>query len=261
MEKKGVIVLLFVLVVVFSLGFTLFQGGDTSGETIKAKTISAINGVDTYRFSTEIEVGIQGEIQGVQVNKKDKITGSGAVDVPAKKMLFDVKVESTPAIDGAGQKMKAFFVGNKVFFQSGESVVVEDIPDADIIWSQRTQLKQQSQILAKSAVKLIGEENINGKDTYVLELSPERKDLVRYIAEQASVSGAPLQVSESRVSDLTGMVDDASISIWIGKEDYLPAKFSLYMRLSSEDIERVTEIVMFTWDYGEPVDTTSPEIV
>lgn len=261
MEKKGLIVLVLVLVVVFSLGFTVFQEEDTSGETIKAKTISAINGVDTYKFSTEIEVGIQGEIQGIQVNKKDMITGSGAVDVPAKKMLFDVKVESTPSIEGAGQEMKVYFVGDKVFFQSGESVVVEDIPDADIIWSQRTQLKQQNQILAKSPVRLVGEETINGKDTYVLELSPERKDLVRYIAEQASVGGAPLQVSESRVSDLTGMVDDASISIWVGKSDFLPAKFRLYMRLSSEDIERVTEIVMFTWGYGEPVDITLPVAV
>ncbi|MFH1789169.1 MAG: hypothetical protein ABH834_07295 [Candidatus Altiarchaeota archaeon] len=260
MEKRGYIVFLVVLLFVFSLGFFMFHGADASAEEIKAGVLAAVDGVDTYRFSTDVKVGVDGQVEGVSVSKLDVIEGSGAVDVSGRRMLFDVNVKSTPSVGGVGQSMKVYFVGDRVFFQSGDSIVVESISDSDVIWGERTQLKQQAQILSRSSVRLVGEESVDGVDAYVLELSPGREDLVRYIAGQASVGGAPLEVSDSRVSDLTGMVDETSISMWVGKADFLPVKFRLYMRLSSGDIVRVTDIVMYTWGYGENVDIVSPSI-
>jgi hypothetical protein len=261
MEKQKLVGIILVCVVAFLAGYWYMGGRSLSAEKIKEKTLAGVDDVETYKFSTDITVNTTGELQGVPVDKLDVIAGRGSVDVKGRHMLFDVSVNSSLAGDLIlrDQKMTVYLINNLVYFKSDGGTIKDIIPDSDLIWRDRTQVKQQARILAKSSVELVSEDAVRGEKTYVLRLTPPKKELVAYIAEQASVGGAPLTVSESQLTNLTGMVEDYSILLWVGKKDFLPRKFSLRMLLSSEELSRDTEVVMDTWDYGKPVEIKAPQ--
>jgi len=261
MEKQKVAGIFIICVVAFLAGYWSLKGGGASAEGVKEKTLASVEGVSTYLFSTDIVINTSGVVQGVPLDKLDAISGQGAVDVANKRMKFAVVVNTSVAgeVVVGNPEMTVYLIGDTVYFQSEGKTFQDSVPDAQLIWRDRTQVKQQAEILAKSEVTLLPEETVRGEQTYVLKLSPPKKDLVAYIAEQASVGGAPLEVSERQLTNLTGMVEDYSIFMWVGKRDYLPRKFTLQMTLKSGDLARNTLIRMEAWDYGKPVSIAAPE--
>lgn len=230
-------------------------------DEIKEKTLSAVNSAQTYSFDTTILVKTSGVVQEIPVAITESIHGSGAVDNVNKKMFFDVSMNSTSpqSVGSSSQEMKVYLIGDVAYFTSQGSTVTEKVSDSEIIWSDRTHIKQQAKILSESKARVLSQEEVGGVPAYVLQLTPDKEELVRYIAEQSSVAGAPLAVSDSQVANLSGMVEDFSIVLWVGKEDYLPRKFKLYMSLKSGQLSRDTTIVMYMWDYGKPVEIALPE--
>jgi outer membrane lipoprotein-sorting protein len=254
MEKNKTFGVFLLCVLAFLLGYFIFGWSGTSAEKIKDKTLSRISDVKTYSFSTYITINTVGELQGFPVDMTDAISGEGAVDVPGKRMLFDVTINSTSDKTlVSGKNMKVYFIDDKVYFQSNGTTVDEKISDADVIWKKRTQLKQQAEILSKSEVKLLKEEKTGDSETYVLGLYPKKEELVGYIAEQASVGGTPLSVSDAQIANLSGMVKEFSIILWVGKDDFLPRKFRMSMNLSSGKLVRESETLMAMWGYDKPV--------
>lgn len=252
-----------VLFLVFSSG-CLNLGDDENEDNadVGAEIISAINEVETYKFISQITISTKGAVGDVPVELKDVISGTGAVDSPRKHMFFDVKVssESSQAVAPTENTMKVYFIDDTAVFVTDNGSVQEKIPDSRLIWEGRTQLKQQAEILSVSNVTVEGTEKLKGTSTRVLSLNPPIKDLVTYLSQQASIGGAPLQISDERIDDLTGMVDDVYIRMWVGETDNLPRKFAMQMTLSSDDLTRETTVIMEMWDYGVPLDVDFPNI-
>ncbi|GEM_PF-1382960 len=263
MEKNRVIIVLIACILAFSIGYFLYGSLEgNKADDFKEKTIAEMLASKTYLFNTSITIKTDGTIQGFTVNTKDVISGNGAVDVPNKRMLLDVTIRSggnNQALSKT-QNSQVYFIGDKVYFTSNETIVEQQINDSELIWRERTQLKQLAEIFSKSEFKVTGEESIHGIQTSILTLYPEKTDLVKYIAEQSSVGGAPLEISESQLADLSEMVKDYSLTLWVGKQDYLPRRFIMKMSLASGEISRESEIVMDVWAYGSPIEINLPKV-
>jgi hypothetical protein len=88
------------------------------------------------------------------------------------------------------------------------------------MWDKQNQLVEQAEILKDAdSVKYLGEENIDGMECYVVEISPNDKVIEKLLSQ------IDLPVTNSQVkSSISRIVKDLLIKHWVSKDSYLIVK-------------------------------------
>lgn len=101
-------------------------------------------------------------------------------------------------------------------------------------------------------ITVIGTENVDGAECYVLEIKTDRDKAFAFLAEQASILG----LAGSEVSDKVSSIESTE---WIEKDTMLPRKIVSRILLSDEKSTVNIEISAHFTDYGKPLHIEPPE--
>lgn len=252
MKKSAQYTLIAVLLIVVA---AFFLGEQTNAENIRDLMVDAVNGVKTYSIKTDIWIMTTGIADAENVDVLQTVSGTGATDILNRRMFQDSVIASISPDERDYQNIRIYFIENITYIFQGNESLVQYIPNSDLIWSKRTQIKQQADLLDNSDVELLPEED----GQYVLRVKPDSKKLVKYITSESIAGIDSPTLSTSQADKLASSIKHIDIVQWIEKESYLPSKFKMNILLEEGSIQRQTNITLYMSNYNEPVEIIPPE--
>jgi hypothetical protein len=134
----------------------------------------------------------------------------------------------------------------------------EQLNHDDRLWDDNNPLGQQIELLSTALeVTITGKENINGVDTYVLNIKPDWQVLTDWLSLQPPWR-AP------RFFDLPELAKSLSFRLWVCKETRLILKSEIEMEYEMVSFDSSNSTVSFKGeinfaDYNKPFDIKLPE--
>lgn len=252
------IVAIILIAAVILPGFLFLDG--VSATDIKSWALNTYPQVSSYSFSINMQVTTS--TSGVSGGSfKTTMTGSGAVDNINQKLMM---VTSTK-IPEQGTATMSFYILNNILYMfnsvSGTDCWMKlNLSEFENMysWNSYDQMQMQVDILNFAKVERLPDENVNGKDCYVLKIIP---DLNKFFETMMKQQGVNMRLSETTF--LSDMMDDFTIKIYTEKStDYIIKSYQdVSMDMSfggmSMSMDMKTSIVFS--DYNQPVNIVLPE--
>jgi len=247
------------VLLVAMVGLMLFtqtsQVADKAVE-IRDKSIASSDKVSSYSYSIVVKAVSKGTLDGKQVEVNTTIEGNGTIDLRKRFMYTPVSMN---VVGHSGEEpietksyMEMYILSDTLYSNAGQMWVKQKLKED--AWSG-TQLSQQNDVIRNASVKLVGEEEVNGKKAYVIELKPDLNALMSYAVEIAQ-STPSLEASMNKET-----VEYYKITEWISAESFLPLKTVNEFTVSSEDIRTTMRVVSEYYDYGKQVNAELPDEV
>ncbi|MFH0859982.1 MAG: hypothetical protein V1921_02165 [Candidatus Altiarchaeota archaeon] len=228
----------------------------SDAEKLRNAMVSAVDSARTYKIEQEISVFMSGEVEGSSVQTSQSVVGQGATDLANRRMYMDVTLNTNTQSERDVQNISVYFIGDTTYVYSEGGVDKRVLDNSDIIWSKRTQIRQQADLMKNSKIELLPED----EGMYVIKVKPDAKKLVKYITDQSITGIDSPSLDDANVDALAGMMKRIEIFQWIGKNDNLPRKFTMNILLSGGGLERETNVTLRMYDYNIPVTIELPEL-
>ncbi|MFC1697289.1 DUF6612 family protein, partial [Nanoarchaeota archaeon] len=215
-------------------------------EAFVAKIVESSLTLKTYTFDMEMVMDMQVEQMGQSQNSKLLSVGQGKFDQENKKA--EIIMEMTQDVGFGDQEIssKVYIIGNDQYTFSDMTGWIKT-PIEEDLWDQQNQVQNQIDLLKGSEIQIVGEETINGEDTFIVDLTPNIDELADII--QNSQGG-----DEMVNYDWEDIIRSYDITQWISKETYYPIKSIQKMKmvmtpenlgvgdqLGGQDFEMVTD--------------------
>ncbi|MBN2251394.1 MAG: hypothetical protein JW724_04900 [Candidatus Altiarchaeota archaeon] len=120
-------------------------------------------------------------------------------------------------------------------------------------WDEGDYVQSQKMLIEGADVKLLGGEEVNGVDCYVLEFVLDAEDIKSIYGGQAA------GVSSYSVEKLAENVKDLKFTEWAGKETFLPAKTVTLLELEDSKENMSMEITVYYSGYGSDLSIGLPD--
>jgi hypothetical protein len=196
---------------------------------------------------------------------------TGAVNIPEKELSITMDM----VIDNPDQGNQDMSVN--IYFTDGWMYMNANIPGGsgmwtrmklmDEMWAQHSQISSMTGFLESPVnMELAGSETINGVDCYTLSINPEAESITNWMnglqGGQNGVNFEDMGISQ--------MFENFIIKQWISKNNYLPVKQQITMKIDMTDEESDSTSGMFEqmsmemdatlvfYDYNKPVDIKLP---
>jgi hypothetical protein len=136
-------------------------------------------------------------------------------------------------------------------------------------WEQMNQVEPQVELLEAAQVEVIGSEEVNSVDCYVLQLTPDMAKLWQVAMRQSGITGEQI-LPELDEELLQQVFKSFSVKQWVAKDTHFLAKVEIDMALeltpeafgSPEEEGSVKMDVAFdllTFGYNQPVSIVLPK--
>jgi hypothetical protein len=285
MKRKNIAGLIAIVAIV---AVTMFAGcveeEQLSTAEIKAMVLATAEEIDTYKFDMDMtqKTLISNETSDMEMTSIS--TGKGAADNINKKM----KMELTTTMElpeGAPQEtmemtMEMYFINNAMYMKM--DLGIPEIPAQwtkmqmpegyEESWESQNQVELQMELLNVSEVELLEDEEVNGVDCYVLNITIDVEKYWEIVMKQKGMSELMQNLQQNVSFDIGKMMKGMSMKYWIAKDTKFPMKTEMQMEMviSSEDLnipeseEEFTmtmdqRTTMVFYDYNEPVTIELPE--
>ena len=286
MKRKNIAGLIAIVAIVAVAMFAgcVDEEEQLSTAEIKAMVLATAEEIDTYKFDmdTTQKTLISNETDDMEMTTIS--TGSGAADNINKKM----KMELTTTMElpeGAPQEtmemtMEMYFINNAMYMKM--DLGIPEIPAQwtkmqmpegyEESWESQNQVELQMELLNVSEVGLLEDEEVNGVDCYVLNITIDAEKYWEIVMKQKGMSELMQNLQQNVSFDIGEMMKGMSMKYWIAKDTKFPMKTEMQMEMviSSEDLnipeseEEFTmtmdqRTTMVFYDYNEPVTIELPE--
>jgi hypothetical protein len=285
MKRKNIAGLIAIVAIV---AVTMFAGcveeEQLSTAEIKAMVLATAEEIDTYKFDMDMtqKTLISNETSDMEMTSIS--TGKGAADNINKKM----KMELTTTMElpeGAPQEtmemtMEMYFINNAMYMKM--DLGIPEIPAQwtkmqmpegyEESWESQNQVELQMELLNVSEVELLEDEEVNGVDCYVLNITIDVEKYWEIVMKQKGMSELMQNLQQNVSFDIGKMMKGMSMKYWVAKDTKFPMKTEMQMEMviSSEDLnipeseEEFTmtmdqRTTMVFYDYNEPVTIELPE--
>lgn len=271
---KTIITLALALVMVLSLAGCGGGAGAPPAEEIVNNTIQALDGVSTYEFDMDMSLDMGGEVSGEEGEITMDVTGGGACDNESQKMKMNMAVNmAMTGMDEIEAVMEMYLIENMMYMMMdipdmGPTWMKEEMPEGS--WEQESLAGSQAELLEAAEVEVIGSENVNGIDCYVLELTPDLEQLWEIMMEESALGfGEDMGLSGIDEELLDEMLQNFSVKQWIAKDTYFmtKAEISMVMELTPEamgypgeegSVNMDMAMTMLMYNYNQPVSIELP---
>jgi len=243
-----------VCVSAFSCGGRTFEGSLDVDELV-ANSLAAQAGIMTYRLDLSTMSYQYSGGEGLLQEFTQSIDASAVVDQANHEMDMDI----TMTVAATGQatettQMRVFLVGDYLYVgtaSSGQdwSWTKKVMPLG--YWDEQEALGQQLELLEGSQRKILREENVDGVDCYVLQLTPDLDQLWSVMTQSWT----------DDMGDVTNpreLIKSCSVTQWVAKDTSLLAKAVVQMNLDLTSYDMVLLTEARVHDYNEPVSINLP---
>jgi hypothetical protein len=245
-----------------------------TAQEIIDEVIESFDNIKAYQFDMDMDQDQVGETEGVAFERAVTIDNSGALDLEDMQMRASLSMRVVePGEDEVVEAMEMYIIDNMMYAKpevSGEESVwmKSELPAGT--WEMMkgiSALENYLDLLETAQVEVIGSEEVNEVDCYVLQLTPEMEQLWRSVG--------PGGIGEGRIAPtiprdfLQDIFQSFSIKHWIAKNTYFIMKTEIDMitELTAEvqeyfgeegTISMDTSLVFQAYNYNQPVSIELP---
>lgn len=202
---------------------------------IKELVIESGRNLETYRFSLNQvqDMAVINTTDGQMIYEgRMQALGAGAFNVTGRALKIAMATISLPAGDeenASSVSTEIYFFNNTTYSKIGCNWTAKRLPLAEDVWESQNRLEQSVRLMNMSDVRLLGSDEIDGKDLYKIEVVQKRGTLSALIREQLG-SSLPLDAA-----NISAILDNASIRyiLWITKDSLLPEMEYVQMNMTA----------------------------
>lgn len=234
-----------------------------SAEQILEKTLAAQEDVNSFRLDATLTVDVQSSGTETTISAD----ANCAVDVADREMeaIADVDLQM-PGMTLTAE-MEAYVVDNYAYVMTsvlGQTQWMKQAMPADAWQNIENSQYQVEGLLESVEAEIVKEENLNGVDCYVLELTPDLDELQQALMEQPGI-GAGL----AEMPDLDSIVQKMTFKVWVAKDTFFLMKADIGMTLvmdpetmgmpAGEGTATIElSLQMVASDYNQPISVDLP---
>ncbi|MBI2850349.1 MAG: hypothetical protein HYX80_04820 [Chloroflexi bacterium] len=225
--------------------------------------VAATTKVGTYKYDLDMKTNVykhaldtaQKEIGGENTTTKDIMKVGGTLDFAKKEM--HTTIDYSASLQGQSMlqllSLEFFATGNESYmklavpFKSWATASLE-------LWKNLDQASQQIELLKTAVdVDLLGTEEVNDIDCYVLKITPDSEKLAEWLSRQlALISLGNLQAKKEELLSF-------SIKLWIARDSYLLTKTEFELKRRERDWDNDIKGQINFYDYNQPVSIMIPQ--
>jgi len=272
---KEIVPISLVLIMVLSFAACGEEVGLPSAEDIIGGVIDAQDDIRTYEYEMDLSLDEVSTVEGEAGKLTTASKSSGALDLDNRQMRW----EMTANLEVSGEDEESMAV--ELYLVDNIGYVLYKGSDEEPMWQKQEALESdwkdiiemlsmtepQIDLLQEAQVKVIGSEKVKGLDCYLLQLTPDKKQLWEAISQQAEFGNLALSYSKVREELLSEMFIDFSVKQWVAKDTYflMKAEIDMAMQLTSEAMEvqegemdvNIT-LSLLAYNYNQPVTIVLP---
>jgi len=274
MRKK---ILTMALVLVTVLSFTAC--GEVAEEEVELPStqeivdgaVESFDNIKTYQFELDMTMDVAGEAEGEAIEHTVTMVNSGTLDLENQQMKTDLSMDSGDEM----MRVESYIIDGMVYARPeapGEEPgwIKSEAPEE--YWEMMTAvsgIKNYIELLKTAQVKVIGSEQVNGVDCYILQLTPEMAEL--YQTAMNPVGGGQAGMLASVPEELLeDMFRSFSVKEWVAKDTYLLMKAEIDMAIETTpefkdylgeevDVSIDVTISFLAYNYNQPITIVVPE--
>lgn len=233
-------------------------GGDLIGEDLRQAIMAS--GDDVTSFSLEgtmtmtcedlaelnMSLDIDGDFDVENMNMYMTMSGTTAgmaMDVETY-LITDVPEQGDPSYV---MYMNGEFDGQETGWMS------MDVPYSE--WESQNQLEGQLEAFSFGEVRHAGEENIDGTNCYVFDITLDMDELMDFATQQPGMEDSLEGYTAQQLAD---MISDLAVKCWVDKETDRPVKQQMQFNMTIEGYSIDYDVTMKMYDYNEPLDIDLP---
>lgn len=218
-----------------------------TADDVLNNTISAMAKVTTYKLDYNLSTDM--EITGKNAMKMTMNgSGPGVMDITDQKMQMSMDMDMK--VPGVGTSEMSMTMSMEIYLFEGWTYTKMTVPGTDVQWAKiknpdnitQDQAAQMTTLM-KSAIKntLIGTENINGINCYILEITPDMGQLWQWIMSQQG--NDLIGDIDYNQFDLSQIIKSFGLKYWIDKNNYqiMKAEADMNMLIDAQTVGSATE--------------------
>jgi hypothetical protein len=259
------------LLLAVSLVLTGCASKDPVAAEVLTKSMTAMQKVSSYSGTIDMKMDANFSSSGQTGTMSVDATGTTLADVT--KMNTYSKMDMNVSIlgqDPENIQEESYMADNWVYMKMS-------VPGAADTWTKtkstvsltQDQIAQLTNLMKNSiSSSLVGTENVNGLDCYILKVDPDLTTLWQWLmAQQGSELSSLIDTSKL---DLTKLIKDFGIKYWVAKNSYqiVKAEANMTMVLDASDLGQTDtgdgnmtltmNMDMTFADYNKPVNIVVP---
>lgn len=244
--------------VFLAIGMLVSMGAGAGAAEPTADDIKdAIDDVESYEYETEMSSASTIVEDGEEQETLSEGDGSGAVNITAEEMKQEITTEATgdEGVEEGPLEIQVYLIDGTYYMgtmESGEETewLQLDAPESEGV--AEDPLTQYKSLLDASDVETVGEEEVDGTDTYVLELDVDTEaymetmmgelgdDELNGVDEDLDAangdSTTDAAVDDEASEDLVSPDQEMTVTMWVDCETDLPVKTELTTETFMEDL-------------------------
>jgi len=279
---------IFVLIVALALVSTLAGcngAKEMTAEQIRDAVVKAQENLKTVRMDADmqgngtIDMGIEGTDYNITFVSVGNTSTENDIANEKMHMLHQTRIryESQPEFEGLGNESpitdtttESYLIDDVMYTKSYSAETTTTWTKQKLTeesWDTFNQMAQEMNMLGSAPVELLGSEQLDGIDCYVLRVTPEMGTMYQTIMQNLSGVGKWI----SKIFNFEEMIQNASMTMLVAKDTFFVMKDEMKMTLvmneetmhiplGNTSIEMImdNEIVNRYYDHNEPVTITVP---
>jgi hypothetical protein len=211
----------------------------STAEKIAAKSITAIAKLQSFKFGMDFAMSSDFPIGGQTSTMTIQQTATGLVDILNKEVAMNA-IMGLEIPSQAQQNVSAEIYIENGWIYTGTAMtgVTEQWSKMDLtdeMWAAQSQISSLTGFLDNPiSLDLVGSENVNGTDCYVLSIYPEANALSNWMQGQMRLEQANVNLNSL---DLSQILQNFTVKDWIAKDSYLPVKQQIGVNLDTSSIQ------------------------
>jgi len=205
-----------------------------NAEAIRELVIESGKNLETYRFSlTQVQdTVVINTTDGDRIyDARMQALGAGAFNVTGRALKMAMATLTMPAREeenASSISVETYLFNNTTYTKLGCNWTASSLLLDEDVWESQNRLEQSVNQMNISDVRLLGTDEIEGRDLYKIEIVPKRGAFSALVKEQM---GSSLPLTALNIS---AILDNASIRciLWITKDSHLPEMEYLQMNMT-----------------------------
>ncbi|WP_134671206.1 DUF6612 family protein [Halorussus marinus] len=224
------------------------SASSANATAVKRTGVSAMADVEMYRIGAHIDTVVSSN----NVRRRTVTNSTGAVN----RLDRELRINRTARVAGRSSTVSTYVVDRTLYQRSPQftrtfsSKWIRQNLSGNFSqrWSALDTLTRQRELLNISSAELVGEQTVDGTETYVLRAAPDPE---RYANLSANVTNRQV-----------GTVENVSVTYWIAKDTHLPVKsdtsINSTVSVRGQEMDLHQELRLRFSGYGDDVSVELP---
>jgi len=234
--------------------------------------VESFDNISTYQFEMDMTMYTTGEAVGEAIEHTVTMVNSGTLDLENQQMKTDLSMDAGDEM----MRVESYIIDGMVYAKpeapGEEPGWIKSEAPAEY-WEMMTAvsgIKNYIELLKTAQVKVIGSEQVNGVDCYILQLTPEMAELYQTAMNPVGGVGQAGMLAPVPEELLEDMFRSFSVKEWVAKDTYLLMKAEIDMAIETTpefkdylgeevDVSIDVTISFLAYNYNQPVTIVVPE--